>query len=128
MSTLRYRAGAAGGTQGADPDDLAVGECTLRHTRDASGSYLRLWARVVCTDGQTRLVGCPLNTGGGYGETPRRTWGLGRTAPGIWQVIPSINVLSTGEVHLGPHPTASSLWHETPAIVDVPEPAPWQTP
>jgi len=97
MSTLTYRTCA--------PGDLAPGECTIRRTIDEHGEHLRL---VICarnTDGQADLIGAPIAVRSGPTEMPRRTWGFGRTAPGIWQVSPSID---------------AGFWHETPAVVGVP--------
>lgn len=96
MSTLTHRDCA--------PGDLLPGECTIRRTVDEHGEHLRL---VICarnTDGHGDLIGAPIAPGSGPTETPRRTWGFGRTAPGVWQVSPSID---------------AGFWHETPAVVGV---------
>lgn len=103
MATLTYRAAA--------PGDLAPGECTIRRTNDADGFHWRLVICALNADGHADLIGAPISPGSGPTETPRRTWGFGRTAPGVWQVSPSIN---------------AGFWHETPAVIGVPEPPPWE--
>lgn len=103
MSSLTYRDAA--------PGDLLPGECTIRSDRDEHGTYLRLTVCARNIDGHADLIGAPIAPGFGPHETPRRTWGFGRTAPGIWQVSPSIN---------------AGFWHETPAVVGVPEPPFWE--
>lgn len=117
MSVLRYRAGAS-------PDDLALDECVVRRASDSIGSHLRLWFYVRCADDQEHWFSVAVAPGSTYSETPRRTWGMTRTAPGTWQVSPSINVLTSRETVGGTHPD-ESLWHETPQIVGVPDPPPW---
>lgn len=123
MTKLRYKGFHA------EPEDLALGECTVRPTAAADGkSYWRLWAYVTREDtGTPQMIGCPINPNGSYiADGPGgKTWGLTRSGAMTWQVAPSINVLTHGEVHPGDHP-APSMWHQTPAIVDVPDGEAWQ--
>ena len=54
------------------------------------------------------------------------SWGLRRAGPGRWQVEPSIKCLD--RIRDPADPTKSKeieVWHETPAVVDVPEDEPW---
>lgn len=103
MSTLTYRDAA--------PGDLLPGECTIRRTIDQHGEHWRLVLCAVNADGKADLIGVPIDPGHGPHENPRRTWGFNRTAAGVWQVSPSID---------------AGFWHETPAVVGVPEPPPWE--
>lgn len=123
MTTLRYRG------YHVDPGELAVDECTIRPAQGDHGMWWHLWARVIREDnGQPTNIGCPLNVNGSYtADGPGgKTWGLTRSGASTWQVSPSINVLAHGEVHPGEHP-APSMWHQTPALVDVPDGEAWQT-
>lgn len=125
MTTLRYR-----GFEVA-PEDLAIGECTVRPTRAPNGGalYWRLWFLAAReTDGVPEMFGVPLNPNGAYTENAPggKTWGLTKTSPGTWQIAPSINVLESRVLHPGEHPTEVSVWHQTPAIVGVPDGEPWQ--
>lgn len=106
-ATLRYETCAL--------EDLPVGACVVRRTRDDAGPHWMLWFRVrdeVGADsGAVVLLAVPVSARG-PGESPRRTWGLTRVAPDTWQVSPSIDV--------------ADVWHHTPRIVGVPEEAPWE--
>ena len=123
MSVLTYRG------YHVPVEDLAVGECTVRPTRNSAGaSWWALWFCVLReTDGQPDCFEVPINPNGSYSEAGPggKTWGLTRSTPGAWQVSPSINVLNTRDLHPGAHPSAPSLWHQTPMIVGVPEGEPW---
>ena len=113
-------------------EDLALNECTVRRTgNDAGTEWWMLWFYVAReTDGQPEAFAAPVAPGGTYTENGPggRTWGLTETALGTWQIAPSINVLDTRELHPSPHPTQGSLWHQTPAIVGVPNGEAWMTP
>ena len=109
---------------------LGVNECTLRRMGLETAWWWELWFNVLReTDGVAEDFAVPVAPGGTAAETPDRpgghTWGFTQTAPGTWQVSPSINVLDTRDVHPGPHPTFGSLWHQTPTIVGVPQGEPW---
>ena len=98
---------------GVTPDDLAVNECVVRR----AGMEQRLWIRVVDVRGHADLFCIPMNLGG---PPDGRLWGLTRVSLGIWQVAPSIKRSTReGDVEV-------ELWHDTPAIVNVPEPPPWE--
>lgn len=106
-------------------EDLAVGECTIRRTQSTDGNtvYPALWFNVLReTDGVAEDFEVPVTPGGAATEsgTGGRTWGMTLTAPGTWEVTPSINVLETREIHPGEHPTLGSLWHQYVTIVGAP--------
>jgi hypothetical protein len=124
---LRYRPGAV------DPDDLKIGECTIRRvSRWGQGTILGEenaerdgipvslgWLLWFCvprdSDRQQELFAVQVNPNGPYLEkdgTRRRTWGLAKAGEGTWQISPSINF--------------EGIWHHTPAIVGVPDGEPWQ--
>ncbi len=117
MTVLRYRSKV-------DVEDLAIGECTMHRAANSDGTrWWLLWIHVNRdNDGQPDDFAVPVNPNGSYIEAGPggKTWGLTLTESGVWQVSPSINVLETGAIHAGEHP-ASSLWHQTPTIVGVPE-------
>lgn len=120
MTTLKYRSYIL-------LDDLQVGECTVHRAGDHTGEWWLLWFRFNReTDGQPMDAAVPINPNGTYSEADRKTWGLTKTAPGTWQIAPSINVLASGDLHPGEHPD-TSLWHQTPTIVEVPDGEPWQS-
>lgn len=115
---LVYRVGAVG--------ELTLGECVIRHTRDAGGrAWWQLWVLVPRRDtGDPIYVAVTVNPNGPYleiGPSGRRTWGLTRSGE-TWQVAPSID--AAGDRHpdgtRGPSP-----WHETPRIVGVPPGERW---
>ena len=125
MTTLNYKPGAL-------VDDLEVGDCVMRPatTQDGGARFWHLWFRFVrVTDGAEQNACVPMNPGGAYNESGPggKTWGLTNVVPGLWQVAPSINVLSSGAPHPGEHPTEVSVWHETPEIAGVPVDEPWAT-
>lgn len=111
MPALRFKAGTA-------PTDLAIGECTVRTIKDGDHTSPWLWFCVRQFDGEKLLSGVPINIGG---EAAGKAWGFRRTGAGVWQVSPSIAV--SRPEHEG-RPRVE-LWHETPAVVGVPEPPPW---
>ena len=107
--------------------DLALGECTVRNARDGAGhARWQLWTWVHRTDtGEPFYVAAPVNPNGPYlevGPSGRRTWGLLRASATDWQVSPSIDVVGAERPDGSREP---SLWHETPAIVGVPEGERW---
>ena len=114
--------------------DLALGECTIRRARALDGKcWWNLWFYVAReTDGIPERFAVPVNPNGSFTESGPggRTWGLTRMAAGVWQVAPSIHVLDDagrGAILAGqPRPPESrSLWHQTPALVGVPEDEAW---
>ena len=122
---LRYQSGAM-------VEELALGGCTIRHTRSADGKrvWWQLWLHVRRDDtGEPAVYGAPLNVNGEYVEDGPggRTWGFRQAEPGAWRVTPSINVVCdvTPRVHPGPHPLASQ-WHRFVCVTGVPEGEPWQ--
>lgn len=122
MTTLRYRG------YHAAIEDLALNECTIRPcSSPPAPDWWELWFNVAReTDGVPEVFAVAVRVGSYCEGGPQvRTWGLAKTGPGTWQVSPSINVLDTRDAHPGPHPTAGSLWHQTPAIVGVPDGEPW---
>lgn len=114
-------------------EDLQPGECTVHRAGLATGArWWNLWFYVAReTDGVLEDYVVPINPGGGYVENGPggRTWGLTKTAAGIWQVSPSIDVKQDSrDSHPGTSsPQGRSAWHQTPAIVGVPDGEPWQS-
>lgn len=122
MSELRYRSFV-------DVEDLEVGECTMHRCLNGNGpaEYWHLWCRVLREDNGQSLDFCvPVNPGGAFDENGigGKTWGLTRAGDGRWQFSPSINVLADRQLHPGPH-DAPSMWHQTPAVVGVPDGEAW---
>lgn len=122
MTTLAYHDNAA-------LENLAENEWVVRWCAGSGATrWLVLWFYVAReADGMLEDFGVPINPGGDYQENGPggRTWGLQQTAPGTWQVSPSINIEhDTRDAKPGPQPTKSA-WHQTPTIVGVPDPAPW---
>lgn len=113
-------------------EELQPGECTIHRAKDGPKVWWNLWWYVPReTDGQLEAFVVPVIPGGPYTEAGPggRSWGLTRSGPGRWQIAPSINVLDDAgarRVVAGFAPTGRSLWHQTPAIVDVPEGESWQ--
>lgn len=132
MTILRYKPHAR-------IDNLAVGECTLhRASNSGAARWWLLWFHVLRdNDGVPETFAVPVNPGGTYLENGPggKTWGLQQPeaspyeiAQGTrnWQISPSINVLDDRDAVAGTH-QYPSLWHQTPAIVGVPEDEPWAT-
>ena len=125
MSTLAYKSHSL-------IEGLSLDECTMhRASGSNSARWWQLWWRVSRTsDGQPQIFCVPVNPNGPYLPLGPggKTWGLTKTASGIWQISPSINVLASGDAtDAANHPRVPSLWHETPAIINVPDAEPWIT-
>lgn len=125
MTVLRYRSFV-------DVEELAVGECTVHRCSNGQARWWLLCASVAAeTDGHTMLIAVPVAPNGHYTDSGPggKTWALTRVAAARWQVAPSINVLDLPDrpLHPGPHPTASSLWHQTPLVVGVDDAETWTT-
>ena len=123
MTTLQCRPGVM-------VEDLKLGECVMRACSSPNGGqrFWHLWFYVAReTDGVPEAFVVPMAPNGPYteGGPGGRTWGLTKTAPGTWQVSPSINVLVTRVMHPGEHPSEVSLWHQTPTIIGVPDSELW---
>ena len=116
---------------GLEVDSLAVGECTVHRARDNGRRWWQLWFRVEReTDGAPESFVVPIHPRGAFlpSGPGGKTWGLTRVGPGLWQVSPSINVVSDAQgtrTHDGPHPSARSLWHQTPQVSGVPDEERW---
>lgn len=110
-------------------EDLAVGDCTVhRAAKSPAERWWLLWFYVAReTDGVPEDFCVPVNPGGPAIESGPggRTWGLTKTAAGVWQVSPSINIQVSRVALMGP--AGPSLWHQTPQIVGVPDDEPWAT-
>jgi len=121
---LHYRAHA-------QVEDLGVNECTIhRASGSTAARWWQLWFRVAReTDGVVEDFAVPVEPNGAYREDGPggKTWGLSRAGAGVWQISPSIDVKEDSRDAHGPneHP-GQSAWHQTPAIVDVPEGERWQ--
>jgi hypothetical protein len=128
MTELRYRAHA-------DPTDLAPGECTIRSAAHYDGRAGRWWMLWFCvlreSDGQPEVDAVAVAPGGVYCEqgVGGRTWGFKHDGPGRWQVSPSIHVLEQDPTVPQPGPDGKPVmrtaWHQTPAVVGVPDGEPW---
>ena len=113
-------------------NDLAPGECTIHRAADGPHRWWLLWF-YVALDTQPNVFedfAVPIEPNG-FAEVNGaggRTWGFKKTAEGVWQVSPSINVLDnrravgvgSGEV------TGLSIWHHTPSVIGVPDGESWQ--
>lgn len=126
MTTLRYRAGA-------DPGSIGLGECVVRGACTIGGArWWLLWFHVAReSDGVPEVFAVPVAPNGAYTEDGPggRTWGLTKTAPGTWQVSPSIDVLSDADAvrqKAGEPRQDPGVWHQTPTVVDVPDGEVWQ--
>jgi hypothetical protein len=123
MTELRYRSFV-------EAEDLAIGECTVKTCLSDKGvRYWHMWARVLSTNDSSPLVFCvPImpNVVGPCDGPGGKTWGLCRSGLNRWQITPSINVLESGKTHPGLHPDQKSQWHQTPALVEVPDLERWQ--
>lgn len=118
MSELRYR-------RGAKREDLGENECFVKGVGGGLCSLVFRFRRV--TDGKLETRTLPVRPNGQAGGA-EHAWGLNRTnVPGKWQISPSIAAQD-----IVPDPDAPNgqrtieVWHQTPAIVDVPEGEPWQ--
>jgi hypothetical protein len=114
-------------------EDLKPGECTIHRAGLSDGrKWWLLWMCVYREDraGQTVIVGVPVSPNGRYAEDGPggRTWGLRPAAPGRWQIDPSIDAKGDRSTVPGflNHP-APSIWHQTPALIEVPDGEAWQT-
>jgi hypothetical protein len=121
-------------------EQLSLNECTIHRAANADARWWLLWFYVLReTDSIAEDFAVPVNPNGAYtkdgvswrGFRPvGRTWGLTRTSMGVWQISPSINVVSdfgVQRVVAGPPARGRSIWHQTPTIVGVPESEPWIT-
>jgi hypothetical protein len=122
---LVYRSFVAVGAIGLD-------ECTIHragHPSVASSGarWWNLWFNVLRSDGVQDAFVVPINPNGAYEEygAGGRTWGFTKTGIGVWQVTPSINVLEDRATVGAIVTTVRSLWHQTPAVVGVPENELW---
>ena len=124
MCTLRYRSNVC-------VSDLRVDECTIHRAGTADNARWYEPFGLIGTAASISSLPPSFSTQNHRSHVEAgpggKTWGLTKTAAGTWQIAPSINVLGTRAVHPGAHPTEVSLWHETPAIVDVPDGESWQT-
>lgn len=91
---------------------IDLNECCIVPVKAPSPAWL-MHFHVRTTDGHGQTFRVPVNPNGPSLENGPlgRTWGLTRSAPGKWQISPSIDF---------------GNWHHTPEIVDVPEGEPWQ--
>lgn len=113
MSTLRYHAGA-------EIEDLAVGECVARPATHEGVRYWNLWFRYAePSDSDSSIGRVPFITDDVPKTGPESPWLLERVSSDTWQVWPSIRI-SDG--------AGRECWHQTPALVGVPEPPPWSAP
>lgn len=121
MTELRYRSFV-------EVDELAVDECTIKTCVAGSVRYWHMWAHVLDKNGQPMTFCVHVAPNGDFNEKGPggRTWGLKRSGLGRWQIAPSINVLESEETHPGHHLTERSRWHQTPALVNVPDLERWQ--
>jgi hypothetical protein len=116
-------------------EDLTPNECTIRRAsrQDGSAKFWNLWFYVAReTDGVLEAFVVPVIPNGVYTESGPggRSWGLNHSSPDTWQISPSINVLNDDDarrVQVGESPTGQSLWHQTPAVVGVPDGEAWIT-
>jgi len=116
-------------------EDLKLGECTVHRAHDEHGRWWNLWMYVPRDDrpGEPIDLVVAVAPNGQYAEQGpggRRTWGLNLSSPGVWQVSPSIDVLSDGDarrITAGGQRTEASIWHQTPRVVSVPDGEAWQT-
>lgn len=123
MSELRYRVGL--GAPNVHPDNfgLEVGECCV-FNHAATGKpaiWIMAFRFIRSTDGKPETRHIPAAPGLPYagGSAP---WGLERAGANRWQISPSIQCW---ERVGGRDGKDVELWHETPAIVNVPEGEPW---
>lgn len=111
--------------------NLQPGECTIYQPPGSEGHWYMRFCFYRTTDGKPEIRLLPVNPNGGP-EKQHHSWGLKRTAiPGRWQIAPSIQCLEQRR-----HPdfpddpekyVRIETWHQTPAIVGVPDSEPWTT-
>ena len=116
---------------------LAPGECTVHRASVVEAGERKLWWNFWWyvpreTDGVLEAFVVPVIPNGSYTETGPggRSWGLSRAGAGRWQITPSINVFNDGDarrVQAGLAPEGRSHFHQTPALIDVPEGESWQS-
>lgn len=117
----------------APVEDLKPGECTVHRAADSHGGrWWMLWIYVYREDRAGELVdlAVPVAPNGGYNEggPGGRTWGLSNVGGGRWQVSPSIDVKASRKAVPGfAQDPERSMWHQTPALVGVPDGEVWQT-
>jgi len=115
MSELQYRAGV-------NRNELKAGECVIFRSGD-DGPWLFAFSFVRLTDGKPEIRIIPVTPNGEAQPLPHHTWGLQRAGSSRWQITPSIKCLDRV-----PNPQKDmevEVWHETPAIVGVPDTEPW---
>lgn len=114
-------------------EDLKPGECTIH--RAGLSDVKRWWLLWFCVYREDRAahtvtLAVPVNPNGPYVEAGPggRTWGLRRSGADRWQVEPSVDAKGDRSAVPGflNHP-APSIWHQTPALVEVPAGEAWQT-
>ncbi len=127
MSELRYRSDL--GEQ--QLSQLRENECTIF-------KKAQWWILAFCfrrtTDGKTEYRVVPVTPGGdptpGVPTGGWGTWGL-RPVPGAagrWQITPSLACMV--RIHDPVDPSKHidiEVWHQTPAIIEVPDGEPWTT-
>jgi hypothetical protein len=114
-------------------EDLAPNTCTVHRAGTADGKrWWLLWLYVYRDDRLGELIdlAVPVNPNGTFVENGPggRTWGLVNIGGGVWQISPSVNVIGQGDariLHPGEHPSAPSIWHQTPTMVGVPGTENW---
>jgi len=122
MTELRYRSFV-------EVDDLVVDECTVKTCLAEDGKrFWHMWARVLRANAEPLIFCVPVAPNVvGVSEGPGgKTWRLCRSGLNRWQIAPSINVRESERVHPGHHPSERSMWHQTPALVGVPDLERWQ--
>jgi len=116
VSELRYRKDVY--PTGPNPVLPAPGECGIfRYQDEPNAVWYLCFGFIRTTDGQAEFRSIPVSPGSGP-QDDIHSWGLNRVGPGRWQVSPSILCRDGGR-------DSPEVWHETPAIVDVPEGEPW---
>jgi hypothetical protein len=119
VSELRYR-------QNTERDDLQENECTIAPVGGGLAMMVYCFRR---KDGKLERRTLPVRPNGDAGDA-EHSWGLRRSvpaAPGRWQIAPSIKCMERVRDLTDPKKDIDvEVWHETPAIIDVPEGEPWQ--
>lgn len=117
---------------GADPKELAPGQCTVRSSGEA-GSAKRWWLLWLCVtrvdDGKPETRHLPVSPRQGPQPHDRGwgTWGLQpiEGAPHEWQISPSIAMLERFKDEATGQHVDKEIWHQTPKIVGVPDDEMW---